>query len=75
MKFFAVFATSLTMQRAFAFVSRQAIRTQQRGISTSFLRFAEEGQAEVVLVGCGAPNRGMGWYHAVRGHDPSCVQL
>lgn len=25
------------------------------------LMFAEEGQAEVVLVGCGAPNRGMGW--------------
>ena len=21
-------------------------------------------QCEVVLVGCGAPNRGMGWYHA-----------
>ena len=21
-------------------------------------------QAEVVLVGCGAPGRGMGWYHA-----------
>ena len=27
---------------------------------------AEEGQAEVVLVGCGAPNRGMGWYHGVQ---------
>ena len=27
---------------------------------------AREGQAEVVLVGCGAPNRGMGWYHAVQ---------
>jgi predicted dehydrogenase len=27
---------------------------------------AKEGQAEVVLVGCGAPNRGMGWYHAVQ---------
>ena len=23
-------------------------------------------QAEVVLVGCGAPLRGMGWYHAVQ---------
>ena len=23
-------------------------------------------QCEVVLVGCGAPNRGMGWYHAVQ---------
>ena len=27
---------------------------------------AKTGQAEVVLVGCGAPNRGMGWYHAVQ---------
>jgi hypothetical protein len=27
---------------------------------------AEEGQAEVILVGCGAPNRGMGWYHAIQ---------
>jgi hypothetical protein len=25
-----------------------------------------QDQAEVVLVGCGAPNRGMGWYHAVQ---------
>ena len=62
-------ANTFIMQRAFAFVSRQSvIRTaaQQRSISSSFLRFAEEGQAEVILVGCGAPNRGMGWYHAVQ---------
>jgi len=26
----------------------------------------KEGQAEVVLVGCGVPLRGMGWYHAVQ---------
>ena len=25
-----------------------------------------KNQAEVVLVGCGAPLRGMGWYHAVQ---------
>lgn len=65
-----LFANTFIMQRAFAFVSRQSvIRTtaaQQRSISSSFLRFAEEGQAEVILVGCGAPNRGMGWYHAVQ---------
>lgn len=55
------------MQRAFAFVSKQAARTtQQRGISSSLLRYAKEGQAEVILAGCGAPNRGMGWYHAVQ---------
>ena len=32
----------------------------------SSLAAAKTGQAEVVLVGCGAPNRGMGWYHAVQ---------
>jgi predicted dehydrogenase len=31
-----------------------------------------QGQAEVVLVGCGAPNRGMGWYHAVQMLDNKC---
>lgn len=56
----------LTMQRSFAFVSRQVSRHQSRSVSSSFLRLAEEGQAEVVLVGCGAPNRGMGWYHAIQ---------
>lgn len=25
-----------------------------------------KAQAEVVLVGCGCPLRGMGWYHAVQ---------
>jgi len=33
---------------------------------------AETGQAEVVLVGCGLPNRGMGWYHAVQMLDKKC---
>jgi predicted dehydrogenase len=33
---------------------------------------AKEGQAEVVLVGCGAPNRGMGWYHAVQMLEGRC---
>jgi len=41
---------------ALAFTSRALAR---RTISTSQLQFAEAGQAEVVLVGCGAPNRGM----------------
>jgi len=56
------------MQRSFAFVSKQAsrIHQQQRGISSSLHRFAKDGQAEVILAGCGAPNRGMGWYHAVQ---------
>ena len=68
-------SSATTMQRAFSFVTREALRQRgtaaaflqqgagTRAISSSSLRFAEEGQAEVILVGCGAPNRGMGWYH------------
>jgi hypothetical protein len=41
-------------QRSAAFAVRQTSRT----ISTTALKYAEAGQAEVVLVGCGAPNRG-----------------
>lgn len=33
---------------------------------------AAEGQAEVVLVGCGAPNRGMGWYHGIQLIENKC---
>jgi hypothetical protein len=68
----AVTFTLFAMQRSAAFVARKSfIATQQRAASTSAFRgtstmFAEEGQAEVVLVGCGAPNRGMGWYHAIQ---------
>ena len=29
-------------------------------------------QCEVVLVGCGAPKRGMGWYHAVQMLKDKC---
>jgi len=59
--------SALSMQRSAAFVARQTFRPQQsRAISSTLLRYAKEGQAEVVLVGCGAPNRGMGWYHAVQ---------
>eukprot|EP00956_Cyclotella_meneghiniana_P023800 scaffold46974_cov39-Cyclotella_meneghiniana.AAC.1 len=39
---------------------RSTMTTTARGLA------AKAGQAEVVLVGCGAPNRGMGWYHAVQ---------
>lgn len=51
----------LSAQRsATAFVTRQAaFRTNGvRAIGSTALRNAEAGQAEVVLVGCGAPNRG-----------------
>ena len=33
---------------------------------------AEAKRAEVVLVGCGAPNRGMGWYHAIQMLEGRC---
>lgn len=38
----------------------------KRAVSTTSTMYADAGQAEVILVGCGAPNRGMGWYHAVQ---------
>ena len=54
------------------FTARTAFTNVSRGLSTSLQQggsryfAAKAGQAEVVLVGCGAPNRGMGWYHAVQ---------
>ena len=56
------------LARSSAFVARPMARA---GAARTFVTptlsvAAEEGQAEVVLVGCGAPNRGMGWYHAVQ---------
>jgi len=41
------------------------------GRSTTTMK-AEAGQAEVVLVGCGAPNRGMGWYHGLQMVEKRC---
>jgi hypothetical protein len=43
-----------------------AATASTRAYSGSPMLLAKEGQAEVILVGCGAPNRGMGWYHAVQ---------
>ena len=71
MKFFTSTAAMFT-STTLSFLARSSTRAFRspsvtaRGIATTSLRFAEEGQAEVVLVGCGAPNRGMGWYHAVQ---------
>lgn len=59
--FTAMFASNIA--RSAAFLSS---RTAVRSISSTAVNFAKDGQAEVVLVGCGAPNRGMGWYHAVQ---------
>ena len=62
---------SIASRKASAFVAPLAARTQARGMANrafggSSVAFAKEGQAEVILVGCGAPNRGMGWYHAIQ---------
>ena len=64
---FSAAAASLSRRSATAFVvSRTSASTRTLVSSTRVLQVAAEGQAEVVLVGCGAPNRGMGWYHAVQ---------
>lgn len=47
-------------------INRATAATATRAYGGSAMMFAKEGQAEVILVGCGAPNRGMGWYHAVQ---------
>ena len=58
------------LSSAFSFLAKSSRSPAVRSMSTSFGRTmtmnAEAGQAEVVLVGCGAPNRGMGWYHGVQ---------
>lgn len=43
-----------------------------RSLRTSSALWAKAGQAEVVLVGCGAPNRGMGWYHGLQMVEARC---
>ena len=59
----SIMLSSFAISRTAAFVTRQS----SRAISvTSSCFAAEKGQAEVVLVGCGAPNRGMGWYHGIQ---------
>ena len=52
---------SMAKNLRLAFVPRV---TSTSSTTSSQVNYAKDGQAEVVLVGCGAPNRGMGWYHA-----------
>lgn len=48
-------------------LSSSSARSMSAGAFRRTLQMnAESGQAEVVLVGCGAPNRGMGWYHGIQ---------
>jgi predicted dehydrogenase len=44
----------------------------RRSIHSSLKMSARPGQAEVILVGCGAPNRGMGWYHGIQMLEGRC---
>ena len=60
-----IMLSSLSRQAA-AFTVRSTRGQATRAFGGSSVAFAKDGQAEVVLVGCGAPNRGMGWYHAVQ---------
>eukprot|EP00537_Pseudo-nitzschia_pungens_P000488 CAMPEP_0172364588 /NCGR_PEP_ID=MMETSP1060-20121228/7670_1 /TAXON_ID=37318 /ORGANISM="Pseudo-nitzschia pungens, Strain cf. cingulata" /LENGTH=395 /DNA_ID=CAMNT_0013087621 /DNA_START=255 /DNA_END=1442 /DNA_ORIENTATION=- len=64
---------SVAARRTAAFVNKNAVaRTATRSYVGSSLNLAKDGQAEVILVGCGAPNRGMGWYHAVQMLEDKC---
>ena len=65
---FSAAAASLSRSATAFVVPSMAGRTAASRSLASATRvlLASEGQAEVVLVGCGAPNRGMGWYHAVQ---------
>eukprot|EP00550_Attheya_septentrionalis_P006766 CAMPEP_0198295256 /NCGR_PEP_ID=MMETSP1449-20131203/26743_1 /TAXON_ID=420275 /ORGANISM="Attheya septentrionalis, Strain CCMP2084" /LENGTH=398 /DNA_ID=CAMNT_0043995501 /DNA_START=44 /DNA_END=1240 /DNA_ORIENTATION=- len=66
-------AFALSLGRTSGFVARQgaAVRSASTFSRTLTMK-AEEGQAEVILVGCGAPNRGMGWYHAIQMLEKKC---
>jgi predicted dehydrogenase len=64
---------SLAARRSAGFVSRNAIgKTATRSYAGKSINLAKEGQAEVILVGCGAPDRGMGWYHAIQMLEEKC---
>lgn len=63
---------SLAARRTAGFVNRNVAKTATRAYSGNAVNLAKEGQAEVILVGCGAPNRGMGWYHAIQMLEEKC---
>ena len=52
--------STMLFRTAFNNVARRSNQLTSRAFA------AKAGQAEVVLVGCGAPNRGMGWYHGIQ---------
>jgi len=65
----------LTMlSSAASFIAKRPIQNAARRafLHNTAIASANQGQAEVVLVGCGMPNRGMGWYHAVQMIENKC---
>mmetsp|Transcript_5410 Transcript_5410/g.7102 ORF Transcript_5410/g.7102 Transcript_5410/m.7102 type:complete len:418 (+) Transcript_5410:151-1404(+) len=69
---FAQRAAAFTATRSSAFVPNKMTTRAASTFGRSLAMYAEKGQAEVILVGCGAPNRGMGWYHAVQMLEKDC---
>jgi len=59
-------STFLASSNKAAVVGSRTYNSSSGAFRSSLVMKAKPGQAEVVLVGCGAPNRGMGWYHAVQ---------
>jgi hypothetical protein len=56
----------LALRSVSAFVTKSQVRASSaRAFRPTLAATAQKGQAEVVLVGCGAPNRGMGWVRYV----------
>jgi predicted dehydrogenase len=70
----SIMFAATTLRSASSFVGvRSAARTfASRAFAPSMATKAADGQAEVILVGCGAPNRGMGWYHAIQMLEKKC---
>jgi len=63
----------LALRSVSAFVTKSQVRASSaRAFRPTLAATAQKGQAEVVLVGCGAPNRGMGWYHAIQMLENKC---
>eukprot|EP00640_Fibrocapsa_japonica_P001496 CAMPEP_0113937092 /NCGR_PEP_ID=MMETSP1339-20121228/3788_1 /TAXON_ID=94617 /ORGANISM="Fibrocapsa japonica" /LENGTH=395 /DNA_ID=CAMNT_0000939739 /DNA_START=122 /DNA_END=1309 /DNA_ORIENTATION=- /assembly_acc=CAM_ASM_000762 len=65
-------STLRNASRAFAPLKTQTVRNMSAFGRTMMMMKAGAGQAEVVLVGCGAPNRGMGWYHGLQMVESKC---
>eukprot|EP00532_Pseudo-nitzschia_australis_P009158 CAMPEP_0168178784 /NCGR_PEP_ID=MMETSP0139_2-20121125/9390_1 /TAXON_ID=44445 /ORGANISM="Pseudo-nitzschia australis, Strain 10249 10 AB" /LENGTH=395 /DNA_ID=CAMNT_0008098361 /DNA_START=274 /DNA_END=1461 /DNA_ORIENTATION=+ len=64
---------SIAARRTAGFVNKNSVaKTATRSYSGNAVNLAKDGQAEVILVGCGAPNRGMGWYHAIQMLEEKC---